>query len=274
MSSSIITNYASTVASNNLDYANKMLTGALDELSSGSKLTSSDSNPGGMAVSMSLSTEATVSGDVNDNVNNANSYLQTQDGALQVVGNILSRMSELKTLYGDQTQTSTDQANYNTEFTSLQSELTSISTETFNGIALFGSGSLSVATTSNLSTTAAVTLDAANITSTASGGVGVITAATGSTSLGTVSLQNITDALNTVATMRAQNGAEQSQLGFAGTLLTTNQTNLESANSQISDVDVAAESTQLAKWNTLVQAGTSMLSQANQSASSLLKLLQ
>jgi flagellin len=74
--------------------------------------------------------------------------------------------------------------------------------------------------------------------------------------------------------MRAVNGSEQSRLGFANELVTVNKANLESANSRIIDVDVAAESTQLARFNILVQAGTSMLAQANQSAQSALKLLQ
>ena len=83
-----------------------------------------------------------------------------------------------------------------------------------------------------------------------------------------------TSAIQTVATERAQNGAEQSRLGFASELLTVNKSNLEAANSRITDVDVAQESTQLARWNILVQSGTAMLSQANQSAQIALKLLQ
>jgi flagellin len=63
-------------------------------------------------------------------------------------------------------------------------------------------------------------------------------------------------------------------LGFASELVTVNKANLEAANSRITDVDVAAESTQLARWNVLVQAGTSMLAQANQSALGALRLLQ
>ena len=74
--------------------------------------------------------------------------------------------------------------------------------------------------------------------------------------------------------MRATNGSEQSRLGFASELVTVNKANLEAANSRIIDVDVAAESTQLARWNILVQAGTAMLAQANQSPQSALKLLQ
>ena len=80
--------------------------------------------------------------------------------------------------------------------------------------------------------------------------------------------------LNGIATARAQNGAAQSVLGFASEVLTVNKSNLEAATSRIMDVDVAAESTQLARWNILVQSGTAMLAQANQSGQSALKLLQ
>jgi flagellin len=106
-------------------------------------------------------------------------------------------------------------------------------------------------------------------------GIGNLTS-TSVTSLGStaLTLTAITTAIQNVATFRATNGAEQSRLGFASELLTTNKANLEAATSRITDVDVAEESTQLARWNTLVQAGTSMLTQANQSAQTALKLLQ
>jgi flagellin len=100
--------------------------------------------------------------------------------------------------------------------------------------------------------------------------VGTVASAT---SLGSLDLSTITGALQDVASMRAVNGAEQSRLAFASSMLTTNQTNLQSAISNITDVDVAAETTRMAKWNVLVQAGTSMLSQANQSAQMALKLI-
>src|SRR4029077_5329990 len=103
-------------------------------------------------------------------------------------------------------------------------------------------------------------------------GIGTINDSS-STSLSDIALTDITDAIQNVATMRANNGAEQSRLGFASEVLTVNKANLEAANSRIIDVDVADESTQLARWNILVQAGTAMLSQANQSAQIALKLL-
>lgn len=81
-------------------------------------------------------------------------------------------------------------------------------------------------------------------------------------------------ALQNVADMRAQNGAEMSRVNFALDLLNINANNLEAANSRIMDVDVAAESSQLARFQILQQAGTAMLAQANTSQQSLVRLLQ
>ena len=80
-------------------------------------------------------------------------------------------------------------------------------------------------------------------------------------------------ALDELAQYRAQNGAEQNGLNFSAELLTLNKANLEAATSRIVDVDVAEESTQLARWTTLTQAGTAMLAQANQATSLVLKLI-
>jgi len=82
------------------------------------------------------------------------------------------------------------------------------------------------------------------------------------------------EALQQLADMRAQNGAEMSRINFAQDLLNINAVNLEAANSRIIDVDVAAESSQLARFQILQQAGTAMLAQANTSQQSLVRLLQ
>jgi len=274
MSITINTNTSATIAANNLSMANANLQKSLNRLSSGSRIVSPADDAGGLAVSMKLSATAARQGAVAQNIGNSVSYLQTQDGALQVAGNVLERMSELKTLYSDPTKNSSDLANYDAEFTSLQQQLSNLSNEQFNGVNLFGSNSLSIAVTEDGSTSSAVSLTGANLSSTSSG-VGTITASSVS-SLGSsgLTVAAITSAIQNVATMRATNGAEQSRLSFATSLLTTNQQNLQAATSRITDVDVASESTQLARWNTLVQAGTSMLAQANSSAQTALKLLQ
>jgi flagellin len=274
MSVTINTNTAATIAANNLGMANANLQKSLNRLSSGSRIVSPADDAGGLAVSMKLTATAARQGAVEQNIGNSVSYLQTQDGALQVAGNVLQRMSELKTLYSDPTKNASDLANYDAEFTSLQQQLSNLTGEQFNGVNLFGSTSLSVPVTEDGSTSTAVSLTAANLAST-SAGIGQLTATTIS-SLGssTLSIATITTAIQNVATMRATNGAEQSRFSFASSLLTTNQQNLQAATSRITDVDVAAESTQLARFNTLVQAGTSMLAQANQSSQVALKLLQ
>jgi flagellin len=270
----INTNYAATVASNNLALSNASLQKSLNRLSSGSKIVSPSDDAGGLAVSMKLNAASKRQGAVANNIGNAISYLQTQDGALQVTGKILDRMSELRTFYEDKTKNTSDLQNYDTEFKALSQQLQSISTEKFNGIALFSSSSLSIVATEDHSTSSAITVNARDL-SNSTNGISLLNSGTASmmSSSGAITLANITDAIKNIATMRANNGAEQSRLGFAQELLTVNKSNLEAANSRITDVDVASESTQLARWNILVQSGTAMLAQANQSAQSALKLL-
>ncbi len=274
MSVVINTNYAATVASNNLAASNNSLQKSLNRLSSGSKIVSPSDDAGGLAVSMKLTAAAKRQGAVNNNIGNSVSFLQTQDGVLKVAGKVLDRISELKTLYVDPTKNSTDLANYDAEFTSLQAQLSALTNEKFNNVSLFGTNNLSVPVTDDGNTSSAVTIEGRDLNGTTAG-IGNITAGT-VTSLGStnLALSTITGAIQNVATMRAENGAEQSRLGFAAELLTVNKANLEAASSRIMDVDVAEESTQLARWNILVQSGTAMLSQANQSAQTALKLLQ
>jgi flagellin-like hook-associated protein FlgL len=409
----INTNTAATMASNNLASSSAALQKSLNRLSSGSKIVSPEDDAGGLAVSMKLGATAHRQAAVASNIANSNSYLQTQDGALKVVGSVLNRIGELKTLSLDPTKNASDIANYDAEFTQLRTQLTSLGSETFNGIALFGSSTLSVATTEDAATT--VTVGGANVLGTAlfptltdnfanlnnwtdqsSGGgarylngssmdlwgnvggtgaassiqsfsgpfhlsmglnitggnhtftmklggttiltanglsnagsntvtvdydgsgtvtrsingvvttltgvgtlsgniamsntpngdaqissfqmastsaTGGVSAATNASNLASLSISGLSTALQNVASMRADNGAQQSRLGFAAEVLTTNKANIEAANSRIIDVDVAAESTQLARYNVLTQAGTAMLSQANQSTQIALKLL-
>ena len=262
----INTNYAATVASNNLATSNSMLQRSLNRLSSGSKIVNPSDDAGGLGVSMKLSAAARRSGAAATNIGNSVSFLQTQDGSLKVAGKVLDRVSELKTLYADPTKSASDLANYDAEFTQLKGQLTSLAAEKFNSINLFANA---LTTQVSEDGTQTVSLSAKDL----SGNAGV-TAIAGAADLSAVTLTNINAAISGVATFRANNGAEQSRLGFASEVLTVNKANLEAANSRITDVDVAEESTQLARWNILVQSGTSMLAQANQSASIALKLLQ
>jgi len=285
---SINTNTAATSAAYNLGNTNVNLQRSLNRLSSGSRINSSMDDAGGLAVSMKLSasirrTEATQS-----NVNNALSYLETQDGVLKTAEKVVSRMSELIQLAADVTKSTTDTALYKTEYQSLQSQLGSMLGEQFNGINLFTAGS--VDTTINNASLQVVTsqdgeqkidiskLDLGAVggyVGTASGNAGEIDPADAFTSAtgAAAAISNITLAIQTLATLRATNGSEQVRLTFAADMLAINKTNLEAANGRITDVDIASESANLARLNILQQAGTAMLAQANQANQSVLRLL-
>jgi flagellin len=269
MSVVINTNFAATVAANNLAASNEMLQKSLNRLSSGSKIVTPADDAGGLAVSMKLSAAARRQGAVGTNIGNAISFLQTQDGVLKVTGKVLDRMSELKTLYADPTKSASDLGNYDSEFTELKTQLSDLTSEKFNTVALFGSNALHVPVTEDANTK--VDIAGRDLTSTGTGIGSLI--GTGVTSLGSINLSDITDAIQHVATFRAENGAEQSRFGFASELLTVNKANLEAAASRITDGDVATDSTQLARFNLRVQSGTARLSQAHQSSQVALKLL-
>jgi flagellin len=285
MSVVINTNSAATSAAYNLSNTNVNLQRSLNRLSSGSRINSSFDDAGGLAVSMKMSasirrTDATLA-----NVNNSLSFLQTQDGVLKTADKILNRMSELATLAQDVTKAPADLALYDTELSQLKGQLNLMVGEEFNGISLFdagasaGSAGMDVASTLTVVTshdgdqTVGITqvdleFISASVGTAAGDGMDISSNAGAQTAVDTIQT-----AIQNLATLRANNGAEQSRLTFAGDMLAVNKTNLEAANSRIIDVDVADESTKLARYNILQQAGTAMLAQANQASQSILRLI-
>jgi flagellin-like hook-associated protein FlgL len=137
MSLVINTNNIATQAAKNLSANQTALQKSLARLSSGSKLTQSSDDAGGLAVSTKLMAAINRNVRAQQNVSNTISFLQTQDGALKVASSILDRISELKTMSLDPTKNALDLATYNTEFKQLQQQLKSISKEKFNDIDLF-----------------------------------------------------------------------------------------------------------------------------------------
>jgi len=271
MSVVINTNTAATTAATNLAKTNSLLQKSLGRLSSGSRLVNAADDAAGLGVSMKLSAAIRRTSAASNSVANAISLLQVQDGALKIAGDVLDRISELAGLYQDVTKSTADKANYDLEFTALNAQLTSLNAEKFNGISLFNGGSLLTVIISEDGSQNQSITQSDLLSGTVSNG------STGQTTLNALTGANttlVTSAIEAIANMRAQNGAEASRLGFASDLLAVNKTNLEAANSRIADVDVAQESTQLAKYNILQQAGTAMLAQANVSTQSVLRLLQ
>lgn len=284
MSVVINTNSAATSAAYNLSNTNVNLQRSLNRLSSGSRINSSADDAGGLAVSMKMSasirrTDATLA-----NVNNSISFLQTQDGVMKTADKILNRMSELATLAQDVTKAPEDLDLYNTELDVLKNQLNLMLNEEFNGISLFSAGGTAGATLDSSTTLTVVTShDGAQTVGITQADLESISFAVGTSDAtgmdistfggATAAVATIQAAIQDLATLRANNGAEQSRLTFAADMLAVNKTNLEAANSRIIDVDVADESTKLARYNILQQAGTAMLAQANQATQSILRLI-
>jgi len=239
MSFVINTNTAAANAANNLSASNLQLQNSLNKLSSGSRIVKASDDAGGLAVSMKLTTaaqnaSATVAKDANEV-----SFLQAQDGVLQVMGSVLTRMSQLSSLAKDP---SVDTSQYGTEFTALSTELGALAGSQYNGMTLLSG----------------------------IGGVSAVTVTTTGLAIGT----GVDTAIGQLASARATNGAAQSSLGFDSQVQSITQTNLQAASGQITNVDVATEATNLAKWNVMVQYGAAMLAQANQTTQVALKLIQ
>ena len=265
----INTNIAALNGANNLNKSTGMLNASLARLSSGSKIVTAADDPAGTAESIYLVAQIGQNSAANSNVSNAVSFAQTQDGYLQQIGSALDQMSTLAVEAQDGTKTNAERADYMKQFSALAGYITDAGTKNFNGVSLFSAASLTVTTDGNGATFSMTGVDL---------GAAGYTGATGSdistTTGAAAALTAVTAAITQLATDRATVGASEERLNYTGQQLSVLSTNLSAANSQISDVDVALESTNYAKYQILVQSGTSMLAQANQSPQSVLKLLQ
>jgi flagellin len=303
MNLSLNSNASATQARLHLSRNNVNLQKSIARLSSGKRVEKPSDDAGGMAVAMKLESQVMRSGAAMQNILNAISLLEVQDGVLSNAGKIVDRMSELKGLYHDVMKNETDRESYNKEFRDLQVQLFEMSQIKFNGVSLFGQttpdgapalfeGSSSeihtmqvymnangndgaVASIHKALLLSALTVNASTLESDTfqSGDQATIfrfasesTDATGTDrviGLGEVSVGVYAQALQNIATLRAQNGASMSQLEYGYDNLTKEKNNLNAGRGRIEDVDMASESTRLSKYNILVQASASMLAQAN-----------
>ena len=333
----INTNMAASRASYFLSKNNDALQQSLDRLSSGRKIPKPADDAGGLAVSMKMQGSIDNLRGVSNNISNALSFLQVQDGILDAAGQIVSRMSELKSLSTDVLKSSTDIDNYESEFNDLRNQLYDLSKSQFNSVFLFGDWKegtagtettgldfdnndntgrgqadaiLNVAISSDGATSVTIhksLLGSALMVDTDGNGNAPIATAGAETALAAADFDHdaataglirksdttgtdaaildptstdafsaaaFTQALDNIATLRATNGGQASRLQYAQESVATQISNMESALGRILDVDIAAETTNLAKQQILVQASASMVAQANTANQVALMLLQ
>jgi flagellin len=261
-----------------LDQNGKNLRKSLERLSTMRRINSSADDPGGLGISMKFGASIRRTEAALTQVNSTASFLQTQDGVLQVASKIAERMSELATYASSSTLDASDRALYSTEFTDLQDQLDGMLAEEFNGQDLFmDSGTTTPASTTTPSTVSLVgqtigisTLDLGSVTNLVGAGSSIdLTTQANSTA----AAEAVDNAIDNLASLRATNGSEQSRVDFASDLLETNKLNLEAANSAIVDVDLASELVRYTTYSILDAQGIALLAQANMRSERAFKLL-
>jgi flagellin len=295
----INSNSAALRAQNGTRVANMELNTAMARLSSGKRINSASDDAAGLAISNSMTSQLNGMNQAISNANDGISLAQTADGSLDEVTNMMQRIRELAVQAASGTYSSDDRDDMQSEVSQLTAQIGDIvRTTTFNGVALFGSGTgsgFSATATGSASALSfkiqvgsengqTVDIDVAGLGLFGSGNItgsfdgtkytgGLdISGADGTNA--SSALDTINTALQTVSQVRATLGASESRLNSAVNNLTNNVTNLTDARSRIADADFSAESTNLAKAQILNQAATAMLAQANQSQQGVLKLLQ
>ena len=332
----ISTNTAAHRASANLSLNQSRLQRAFDRISSGKRISTPVEDPGSLAVSMKLEAAISRLSGAQNNVKNAISFLEVQDGLLDSVGKIVDRMSELKGLASqDPMKSEQDRASYNNEFKDLQVQLHDISQMKFNGVSLFANytvekgsvealfgadkqsatkdNTISIYTSadgasgSKVSVHKSLLLSAltlrmdrtlasgrktdgsdagssqvwstvSNSGKSSSNSTDWVTFAVQSTSdaleLDQISVGVISQALENISFLRAQNGGTHSRLAFNSESIVSQKTNMRAALGRMVDADMAEETTNLAKYSFLSQAAASVLSQANSNTEIALMLLR
>lgn len=278
MSSLVVnTNLSAINAYNNLNSTDQAMTNAISQLSSGLRIQTAADDPAGYVTAEALQSQSNGYSQAISNAQNGVSLIQTASGALNQINSILQTMNSLalNSANSATTDAASEQANQQ-EFSALQSQIDTIAGTTsfgttnlldgsFSGqvlqVGAFNYGSNQISLSISSVTTTALSLSSSAV------GIGSL----GSAQAAIAAVQN---AISSVASEEAKLGATQNELQAVVSNLTVGQQNLQSAYSGLVDVNFAQETTTFSTDQILMQSGVSMLSQAQQTPSMVLKLLQ
>ncbi|MCF5707843.1 flagellin FliC [Pseudomonas syringae] len=282
MALTVNTNVASLNVQKNLGRASDALSTSMTRLSSGLKINSAKDDAAGLQISTKITSQIRGQNMAIKNANDGMSLAQTAEGALQESTNILQRMRELAVQARNDSNSGTDRDALNKEFSAMSSELTRIANSTnLNGKNLIDgtASTMTFQVGSNIGGSNQITLTLSASFDADTLGVGSAISITGTTSAEaeasfSAAMNAIDSALQTINSTRADLGAAQNRLSSTISNLQNINENASAALGRVQDTDFAAETAQLTKQQTLQQASTSVLAQANQLPSAVLKLLQ
>ncbi|MBR7196630.1 flagellin FliC [Pseudomonas sp. CFBP13508] len=283
MALTVNTNTTSLNVQKNLNRASDALSTSMQRLSSGLKINSAKDDAAGLQISNRMSSQIRGNTQAIQNANDGISVAQTAEGALQATTDILQRMRELAVKARNGTNGTADQTATNSEFAQMSDEITRISASTnLNGKNLLdgSAGTVTLQVGANTGSANHIDLVLSSKFDAVSLSVGSGTLSlTGATVTGAA--QNIDSAITAIDAAIAAIGATRASLGASQNRLTSTISNLQNitenttaAQGRVQDTDFAAETANLTKQQTLQQASTSVLAQANQLPSAVLKLLQ
>ncbi len=283
MALGILTNVAATYAENNLNQTQNSLQTVLQQLSSGSRINSGADDAAGLSISDGLAANEAALTQSAQNAQNGVGLLQTADGALSQVTNLLDRAVTLATEASNGGLTTAQSTAADTEFQSIMTEIGNIGSSTnFNSTGVFSATAtdfvVSDGTTAGTTTIAATvgaltTANVGGVTTLAADTLTGATAAAGQTAAQTA-LIDVTTAISGIAAQRGGLGASINQLNAAANVASSEEVNLSSAQSSIDSTNYGQATSDLAKYQVLSQTGISALAQANSVQQEILKLLQ
>ena len=287
----INTNIAATITANALTKNDRDMTQTMERLATGKRINSASDDAAGLAIASKMTSQIRGLDQAVRNGNDAISMLQTADGAMIEVSNMMQRMRELAVQGGNGTLSTADLASLNTEFVALRTEIDRIADNTqWNGDNLLdgsagANGLLTFQVGYEADQTIAVNVGDLNLAagataySAGSAAGGILAADLSAITMTTATLANtqvtaLDAAIAGIDSKRATLGSAINTLEFAVDNLANVSQNTSAARSRIEDADYASETTELARTQIIAQAGTAMLSQANQQAQSVLALLK
>ena len=281
---SLHTNNAALSAQNSITRTQSSLSTSMTRLSTGYRINSAMDDAAGLQIASRLKAQTAGMAVAMRNTQNSTSMLQTAEGALDEVGNMLVRMKDLATQAADASSTAADKSAMQSEFDALGLELKNVlQNTTFGGTKLLVGGTVASAMTFQIGASSSETMSvnlstdmASMVTDVTAATSNYTTTATGTelTSAANATIGKLETALNTVNKVRSGLGAAANRLEHVYNNLSNISTNSKAAAGLIMDVDFATESANMTSNQMLLQAGTAMLKQSNSMSSMVMSLLQ
>jgi len=282
MGMTVRTNMAALSSIATLNKTQGSLSSSLEKISSGLRINRAGDDAAGLGVATRMETDNTSMKQAIRNTNDGISLVQTAEGSLEQLSNILIRFRELSVQASNETYTSTDRGMIGTEMTALMNEYKRITTlSNFNEQKLLnGAGTISIQVGIDGTSNDAISINMNNLATTMGAMAslnavfGTVTGGTASSAAGaTANLASLDKSINDLSTRRATLGSLQNRFENALAEASTYSTNLSAAQSQILDVDYASESANMTRYQIQSQAGVAALAQAKSVPQSIISLL-